>query len=383
MASNTYTKNYADGSALTEAKLDTAYQTLQLDISNTALATTGSTTGQALISNGSGVAASFQTLSDPLGPFALRNYGLKATVATGVMTVSLKTKALATPSGTDIVDFTYSTNGTTSASYSAVQIAQATTIAVNASASLGFAATSATRVFVYGYYSSAAAAVKLAVSLNAYLDNGAAVTTVAISASSDNSTSIYASAALTVVPRLLGWVQAAHNSAGAWQTPTKVDITQHGDFIASGRIGSQTATMGVGGVALSGNSGIYQSTSTSYADITNLSVTLTTTGRPVLISLVSSNTASTSTLGQTNVGCSWSSSTLSAGQLKLLRGTSTIGLWSIVQNSSASRDGLLPSIIQIDAPNNAGSYTYKLQGRVVGGPGTLNVIQCKLTALEI
>lgn len=225
MGNNTFTGGYADGNALTKALLDTAYQTLQLDVSNTALMTTGSTAGQALISTGSGTAAAFSAIPDPKGPFALRNYGLKATVATGVMTVNLKTNAGTAPSGSDIVDFVYSTNGVTSATYSAVQVTAATSIAINSSASLGYTATTASSIFVYGYYNTVTSSVKLAVSARSELDCGRTVGTTQISASADSADNIYATAALTVVPRLLGVVIAAHNSAGAWQTPTSVNIT--------------------------------------------------------------------------------------------------------------------------------------------------------------
>lgn len=222
--SNTFTKGYADGASLTEAQLDTAYQSLQLDIANTALMTTGSTTGQAFLSNGSGVAGSFQTLSDPQGLFALRNYGLKASAAAGVLTVTLKTKALATPSGTDIVNFNVATPSTVSGTYRTVNITAATTLAISASASLGLLSTSTIRVYVYGYYNSSAATVKLAVSARSDFDSGNSVSASAMSSSADSRTAIYASASLSIVPRLLGWFETTISS-GAWQSPSKVSIT--------------------------------------------------------------------------------------------------------------------------------------------------------------
>ena len=269
MASNSYTKNYKDAQALTEAQLDAAYQSLQPDISNTALMTTGSTTGQALLSNGSAVAASFQTLPDPLGPFALRNYGLKATAAAGVLTVSLKTKALATPSGTDIVDFTYSTNTATTATFTAVQVEAATTLSISASATLSFASTSTNRIFVYGYYNTVTSSVKLAVSALPNLDKGIGLLTVAMSASADNAY-LYASGALTVVPRLLGFIEAAHNSGGSWQTPSKCYLTNN----YSGKYSLITPSFGGGSTV----------TTTSTTAITT-SGALTATGAAMRIGL--------------------------------------------------------------------------------------------------
>lgn len=385
MASNTFTKGYSDGAGLTEAMLDTAYQTLQQDISNTALMTTGSASGQALVSNGSGIAASFQTISDPQGPFALRNYGLKATVATGVMTISLKTKALATPTGTDIVDFNYSTNGTTSASYNSVQITAATTLPLNASATLGGVGTSTQNIYVFGYYNTSTASVKLAVSRSNNFDNGTPVTLTALSSSSDVAGTLYATAALTVMPRLLGTIVAAQSSAGAWQTPTKVNITNNAASSPFELNRTRTTSSArIGQVVISASSGSFSTTNSASTDVTNLSVNLTTTGRPVRVELVACTSTGTSYVGSFvtgTIGTSWGST------LRIVRGTSTIGLAAIGHtiNTAASVTNpslkVPPSFTCVDAPAS-GTYTYKLQAQKGSATG-VQVQDCKLVAYEI
>lgn len=363
--SNTFTKGYDDGAALTESQLDTGFQTLQLDIANTALMTTGSSEGQALISNGSAVAASFQTIPDPQGPFALRNYGLKATVATGVMTISLTTKAGTAPSGTDKVDFNYSTNGTTSATYSSVQVSAATTFTLNASATLGYTATSTSRIHVYGYYNTVTGSVKLAVSAQASLDIGAPVTTTAVSASADSMGALYASAALTVVPRLLGWINAAHTSAGLWQTPSKVNITNQ-----AGR-----------NVVISSSSGSFSTTSSAATDVTNLSVSIATTGRPVWIGMISDGSGFDSYFGVSTTSAI--SVTL---RMQLVRDSSAIGYFSATHGNHSSfvTSVTFPSsaFAYIDSPA-AGSYTYKVQFAGLSGSVTRRVEKCKLVAYEL
>lgn len=373
--SNTYTKGYSNGVALTEGMLDTAYQTLQLDIANTALTTTGSTTGQGLLSNGSGVAASFQTIPDPMGPFALRNYGLKATVATGVMTVSLKTKAGATPSGSDIVDFNYSTNGTTSVTYTSIQITTATTLAINASASLGYTATSTSRIFVYGYYNSSATAVKLAVSARSDFDGIGSIATTAMSASADSKMVLYASAALTVVPRLLGHIDAAHNSGGNWQTPTKVNI--------------ENVSPGNRGVLISSSSGSWSNTSLTASAVTNLSNVLITTGRPVVITLIPDGDT-----GLENTGFIATSTTGTSAQAEFLiyRDSTIISQHHIgVQASGNGSNNLnlaLPpgALFFVDIPP-AGTYTYTIRGKRTSGSVSSNqsigVARCCLLTYEL
>lgn len=358
--SNTYTKGYSDGSALTEAMLDNAYQTLQLDIANTALTTTGSTSGQALLSNGSGIAASFQTIPDPQGPFALRNYGLKATAASGVLVVNLKTKALGAPSASDAIDFNYSTNGTTSASYSSVQVTAATTISLNASATLGYSATSTLRIFVYGYYNTVTTSVKLALSARSDFDNGGAVAMTAISASADSNTLLYATGALTVVPRLFGWIESTHNSGGSWQTPTKVNVTN----ISLGQRGV---------VVSSSDTGSFTTSSTSYVDVTNATLSITTTGRPVFVGLMSNAVGGAVAITTAGAG--------NSGGFKILRGTSTISITTIGVGTNTVT---VPcgAVHHIDLVG-AGTYTYKLQAVVSIGTATAAVGNCKLVAYEL
>jgi len=59
VADNGYTKNYQDGSSLTETQLDSAYKSLKLDISNTTQLTQGATAGHYLKCITPGSAAQF------------------------------------------------------------------------------------------------------------------------------------------------------------------------------------------------------------------------------------------------------------------------------------------------------------------------------------
>ena len=222
MANNTYTKNYADGSALTESQLDAALQSLKPDLAQTTQMTQGATAGHFLKVSAPGSPAVFDAVPDLKGPSTIRNYGLKATVATGAIVFTLTNGSGSAPTSTNAVDISFSDSGTTSATQSDLQVTSSKTITLNASASLGVTGTSTQRIYVYGCKNSSN--VILGVSTRGDYDLGVSVTTTAVSASADSADLLYATAALSVIPRLLGWVSAAKNSGGSWQTPTAVGL---------------------------------------------------------------------------------------------------------------------------------------------------------------
>jgi hypothetical protein len=373
MADNTFTKGYADSTALTETQLDTAYKSLKLDISNTTSLTSGSTAGQFLKSNGSAVAASFASVPDPLGPFALRNYGLSTSVSAGALTVALKTKALSDASASDAIDFTYSSNGTTSATYNAVQVTGALSFTITASATLGFTTTSTNRVFVYGYYNTATSGVKLAVSARADLDLNSPITMTVMSAAADSLTILYATAALSVAPRLLGYFEAALNTAKQWQSATKVNVGQTSQAIYNR-------------VVVSDSCSTFNTTSTAFVDVTNLSVTLNTTGkRPVCIKTISDVAGADSffRVAGPNSGSAGNYSM----QVKILRGTSAIAVYKLGVPMASQANPLHYAngcLEHFDFPSTAGSYTYKVQ--ICSNNATnisVGAVYLKLMAYEI
>lgn len=392
MADNVYTKGYSDGAALTESQLDTAFKSLKLDISNTTSLTAGSTSGQFLKSNGADLAASFASVPDPLGLFALRNYGLSTSVSSGALTVALKTKALGDPSTSDAVDFTYSTNGTTSATYNAVQVTSALSFTITASATLGFTGTSTNRVYVYGYFNTSTSGVKLAVSARSDLDTGNKVSTTAMGASADSTSVLYATAVLNVAPRLLGYVESALNSSKQWQTVSKVNVSNDADInIASTSLfnRSQASTAPIGGIALSSSSGSFSTTNSTATDVTNLSVTLTTTGRPVVIEVIPDGNASSNTA---QLAINGSSNTQITATYQILRDSTSI----YETNLGTSVSGNGANFLAVSAPPSAlrtydfvaaGTYTYKVRAwrSSATGAGSTNTFcsYSKLVAYEI
>lgn len=377
---NTYTDNMNDGSVLTDAQLDTALTTLKVSLDNTSNLTTGATTNTFLRASTPGSAATWENVPDPKGPFSIRNYGLNSFASSSALVIQLKNSSGSDPSSSNAVDISFSSNGTTSATHTDLQVTSARSITISASATLGMQSTAGNRLYVYAINN--AGTVRLAVGALSFHDRGQAITTVAMSSSADAKGTLYATAALTVVPRLLGWVEAAHNSGGAWQTPTKVNITQEPDIAASaiGASGRPLNTAaGVGEVANSASCGNFNTSSGIFTNVTNLSISLATTGRPVEIKLIPDGGSSSSFIEvDGNTGTA-------EGDFKILRNGSDLALFnlqSLTGSGSATELRVPPSNINyVDRPSN-GTQTYVLQARINTG-SSITVFNCTLMAYEI
>lgn len=137
----------------------------------------------------------------------------------------------------------------------------------------------------------------------------------------------------------------------------------------------------------SSSSGGFSTTSTTLTDVTNLSISITTTGRPVFIGLVGASTSDTNTnlsfLGISSNGAS------GTGGVYLLRDSSVI---SNVNFAASSGNGsatnmynTCSSFSMVETPS-AGTYTYKVQARGFTIPGTTTTVavsRCKLVAYEL
>lgn len=122
------------------------------------------------------------------------------------------------------------------------------------------------------------------------------------------------------------------------------------------------------GQQISSSSGTFSTTSS--ADITNLSKALTTSGRPVRIMLQSDGSGSG--LGS-GIGA-----TTNTSQVKIFRDSTDIA--TIILNSTGGING--PGVVQhLDAPA-AGTYTYKLRA-IPGSGATVFCNYCTLVVYEL
>lgn len=117
----------------------------------------------------------------------------------------------------------------------------------------------------------------------------------------------------------------------------------------------------------SSSSGGFTTASSSYVDITNFSVSITTEGRPVLLSLQSDEAVSAN-------GNNAQIFASAAADFAWLRSGTALAYYSMLTQTSVG------GFLYIDQPS-AGTYTYKMQARV--SSGALSVLKCKMVAREL
>jgi hypothetical protein len=133
--------------------------------------------------------------------------------------------------------------------------------------------------------------------------------------------------------------------------------------------------MGSVGQQLSSSCGTFNTSSSSLTDVTNLSVSITTTGRPVYLALVSDGSGNGCYLGSQEA-----SNAINVGEIAFLRGATEVARAACSYAPSFGRVMQGPPF-HIDAAA-AGTYTYKVQARVVTGTA-MNLGYLKLLAFEL
>lgn len=181
------------------------------------------------------------------------------------------------------------------------------------------------------------------------------------------------------------------NAIGVTMTSTGanaigVSMTSTGaDAVANTRTRTTGQTVAAGGVALSTtSSGLFSGSSASFADVTNVTVTITTTGRPVFLQLVDSPADGSAALGVVQ-----SSSTIAQALFRILNTTSSTNIATHTLTTQGVSGSLIlqvpaSSLSGVDLTVNgvAGTYTYKLQYEMIQGT-SVSVSNVKLLAYEL
>ncbi len=140
-----------------------------------------------------------------------------------------------------------------------------------------------------------------------------------------------------------------------------------------------SSTASVDGIAVSSASGTFSSNSTSFVDVTNLTVTITTSGRPVMLMLQSDGSSNVAMLG-TNAGAG------SFGEMQFVRASTTLAVhqfWGAASTNGV-QSGIASAFRYLNSGLVAGTYTFKVQARSSSGGGnTVQVRNCVLVAYEI
>lgn len=141
------------------------------------------------------------------------------------------------------------------------------------------------------------------------------------------------------------------------------------------------STVAAGGFATSSSSGSFSTSSTSAVDVTNLSVTITTTGRPVYVGLMA--VPSASAVGY--LGANNNTLTTATMQLYLLRGATQIkqSFIDIIATGANIEITVPPESYSFFDAVAAGTYTYKVQASVNAASTNGLVNECVLVAYEI
>jgi hypothetical protein len=185
----------------------------------------------------------------------------------------------------------------------------------------------------------------------------------AVGVANDTSTTLSNAGAKLLSVRNGGAEKAYFDRDGNLSTPS---------LVGSGNV-SRTNLVAVG-EQISSSCGAFVTSSLSPVDVTNLAVTITTTGRPVYLFLVPDSTANASGLQVIDVD--------SSVGIQILRGATLIGYWTI-GGSAAAGFAVPSSAIQFLDPVAPGTYTYKVQAWRAAGTGNVGVNRSKLAAFEL
>jgi hypothetical protein len=168
-------------------------------------------------------------------------------------------------------------------------------------------------------------------------------------------------------------VDAAAIAASAVTTSKINDLAVTTGKIAAGAV-TRAKLDSVGQQISSSSTSTFSTTSQSVVDVTNATLSITTTGRPVWVGLQPGDSS--------NVGKIKISGAANSNAIFLIKRDSTTILQTEL-TSAASGVEIPPGAIWfLDVPS-AGTYTYKLQVQTGDASYTVEVSHCKLVAFEL
>jgi hypothetical protein len=180
------------------------------------------------------------------------------------------------------------------------------------------------------------------------------------------------------------------NSIESGINVTKLDATNfQTDAIVTAALKDETflkADLPGVGHQVSTSSSNFSTANTSLTDVDNLTVTITTTGRPVFLTLISGDPDVPSTAGL--LGPSDNSGATVAQEIVIDRGGATIASFDLNMDGGAGspQNQLVPpGVIKYLDVVTAATYTYKIRTQVITGTGSpfANVAYVKLIAYEL
>mgnify|MGYP000045784061 FL=1 len=324
----------------------------------------------------------------------IENLGITCSVSSNALTINVKAADGSTPSIGNAVRVGFRSSSLSNGLPSLVTIQSALSMTVSSGSTLGH--TSGVDLYIYVYLINNDGVAEIAVSGTYYTEESAKSTTAEGGAGgADSGSTIYSVAARTnKAIRLIGRLTSNQAAAGTWAAApieiqtgfsagsSVINTSQIANLaittakldnlsVTTGKIADGAVTrdkLEALGHQISSSSGSFSTTSTSQVDVTNLSVTITTSGRPVAVGLISG-----SQIGTNYVGPSGSN-----GGLVYIKRDST----DISRNDFDPNTRVAPGVIfMLDTPS-AGTYVYKVQA-VSSASTSMYVSHCKLYAYEL
>lgn len=154
--------------------------------------------------------------------------------------------------------------------------------------------------------------------------------------------------------------------------------------VAQNRTRATGTTVGLGGIAISASCGSFSTASATPVSITNLSVTLTTSGRPVWVGLKSDGNNG-GNYGQMGARCSGSGDINVSASFDIIRSAVSRGgcFVNIQAGASSAVQNIVPADFSTIDVVGAGTYTWTVTASVAhsGGTGGTQLALCQFAEL--
>lgn len=317
-----------------------------------------------------------------VGQSLLGNVSIATSVSASALTIALKTAAGADPTAASPVAISFRNSAAGTGTPVVRTVTAALSMVVSSGSTLGHVSATETPLYVYAIDN--AGTVELAVSSTLFEERTRQTsTTEGGGGAADSAIVLYSTTGRSnVAVRLLAILTSTQATAGTWASlPTTASGTfPHPIGVAISR--PSGTTVPVGGVGISASSSTFSTASTTPVDVTNLSVTITVTGRPVFMGLIPDGSGTRAEIvAQEDAAPSNNIS----GQFLFLRGSTELSRAALFAGTVANIANRVPpgALWMIDAAPPPGTYTYKVQACLTGLGDTVHVRLCKLVVWEM
>jgi len=336
-----------------------------------------STFKQLEVSNG----ASWKVIGENKASNLVENAGFSAVTSSNTMVVTLLNQSGSSPDNGDAVRAAFRDPSASSSAWYFRKATTAQSLTIPSGATLGTSNALAGRVYVYlidqEYYGGN---IELAVSQK-YFPANSVVSTTAISAAATSPGVVYSTnARISVAVACIGYFESTQATAGTWAS--NPSASHVGDLGPRDNKLMGAAVAGPGDIATSAEA---SQTVTTKAAVTDLDVSLTTTGRPVRLQLIPGSPAGSSTPGKLQLSQTGADFYIT-GSIFILRDSVEIAVFELEEkyiNDSNKGITFSPSCIDFLDDVGAGVYNYTISAEASSTNGLLDISNVKLIAYEL